>query len=315
MSLTLYYASDIHGSDRLWRKFVNAGTFYGADVLVMGGDVTGKAVVPIVGRNGGFVAREITGERVFAADELDAVEKRIRDLGFYPYRTTEQELDTTHGDPDAVKGLFLRAMEDSLAAWLRFAEERLAGTDIRLYVMLGNDDEPRLREVLAASPLHVDSEDVPVELGESFQMVSCGHANPTPWSSPRELPEDELERHLETLVAELDDGSRAVFNLHVPPIGTSIDRAPALDDTLKPVVRGGSVVMTQAGSQAVRNVIERYQPALALHGHIHESRGVVKLGKTVCINPGSEYGEGVLHGAIVELDRKRGLRSYQLVSG
>jgi len=315
VSLTLYYASDIHGSDRLWRKFVNAGTFYGVDVLVMGGDVTGKAVVPVVRDNGGFVAREITGDRVVGEHELDAVEKRIRDLGFYPYRTTEEELDAAHGDPVAVKELFLRAMEDSLAGWLRFAEERLAASGIRLYMMLGNDDEPRLREVLAASPLHVDSEDVPVELGEGLQMLSCGHANPTPWSSPRELPEDELERHLEAHVAELDDPSRAVFNLHVPPIGTSIDRAPALDDTLKPIVRGGSVVMTQAGSQAVRNVIERYQPPLALHGHIHESRGVVKLGKTVCINPGSEYGEGVLHGAIVKLDRKRGLRNYQLVSG
>jgi Icc-related predicted phosphoesterase len=284
-------------------------------MLVMGGDVTGKAVVPIVGRDGGFVAREISGEHVFGADELEGVEKRIRDLGFYPYQTTEEELEATHGDAGAVKELFLRAMADSLARWLRLAEERLAGRDIRLYVMLGNDDEPRLREVLAASPLRVDCEDLPLDLGEGFQMVSCGHANPTPWSSPRELPEDELERHLEALVAELDDGSQAVFNLHVPPIGTSIDRAPALDETLKPVVRGGSVVMTQAGSQAVRNVIERYQPPLALHGHIHESRGVVKLGKTVCINPGSEYGEGVLHGAIVELDRKRGLRNYQLVSG
>src|SRR5437773_1541106 len=188
----------------------------------MGGDVTGKAVVPIVGRNGGFVAREITGERVFGPDELEAVEKRIRDLGFYPYRTTEQELDTTHGDPDAVKELFLRAMEDSLAAWLRFAEERLAGNDIRLYVMLGNDDEPRLREVLASSSLVVDPEDIPVDLGEGLQMLSCGHANPTPWNSPREMPEDELEEHLEELVAAVDDPKRSVFNLHVPPIGTAI---------------------------------------------------------------------------------------------
>lgn len=315
MSLTLYYASDIHGSDLLWRKFVNAGSFYGVDVLVMGGDITGKAVVPIVAVAGGFLAREIAGERVFGEDELPTVEKRVRDLGFYPYRTTEAELDATHSDSQAVQQLFLRAMEASVARWLQLAEERLAGSGIRLCVMLGNDDEPHLREVLAASPLDVDSEDVTVDLGNGFQMLSCGYANPTPWSSPRELPESALERRLEELVAKLDDPSRSVFNLHVPPIGTSIDRAPALNDTLKPVVRGGSVVMTHAGSQAVRNVIERYEPPLALHGHIHESRGVVNLGKTVCINPGSEYGEGVLHGAIVKLDRKRGLRNYQLVSG
>ncbi len=313
MSVTLYYASDIHGSDRLWRKFVNAGAFYGADVLVMGGDIAGKAVLPIVRRNGGFLARELDGERVFAEDELPALETRIRNLGFYPLVTSEEEVESAHGDRDAVDALFLRAMQESVRGWLRLAEERLAGTGIRLYVMLGNDDEPHLKDVLAE--FGVDCEDVTVELGEEFELLSCGYANPTPWHSPRELPEDELERHLEGLVAKLADPRRAVFNLHVPPIRTSLDRAPALDETLKPVVRGGAVQIVSVGSEAVRRVIERYQPPLGLHGHIHESRGVAKVGKTVCINPGSEYAEGVLHGALVVLDRKKGLRNYQLVSG
>jgi Icc-related predicted phosphoesterase len=140
-------------------------------------------------------------------------------------------------------------------------------------------------------------------------------ANPTPWASPREMPEDELAIHLERLAGELDDPSRAVFNLHVPPKGTAIDQAPELDGTLKPVVRGGAVAMTSAGSAAVRALIERHQPLVALHGHIHESRGAVRVGRTVCINPGSEYAEGVLHGALLVLDRRRGLRNHQLVSG
>jgi Icc-related predicted phosphoesterase len=276
----------------------------------MGGDIAGKAVVPIVREDGGFRAAEIEGERVFGEEELPAVEKRIRDLGFYPLQLSEDEVERAD-----VNDVFARAMADGLEAWLRLAEERLDGTGIRIFVMLGNDDEPALRDVLARSPLVVDPEDVPVELGEDFRMVSCGHANPTPWNSPRELPEDELERHLEQLIAQVEDPHRAVFNLHVPPIRTSLDKAPELDETLKPVVRGGSVQIVSVGSQAVRNVIERYQPPLALHGHIHESRGVAKVGKTICINPGSEYTEGVLHGALVALDRKKGLRNYQLVSG
>jgi Icc-related predicted phosphoesterase len=223
---------------------------------------------------------------------------------------TEEEVHAA--DVDAV---FARAMAEGLEAWLRLAEDRLADSGIRIYVMLGNDDEPALREVLARSSVVVDPEDVTVELGEGLEMLSCGHANPTPWNSPRELPEDELEQHLEQLVANVRDPKRTVFNVHVPPIRTAIDRAPELDETLKPVVRGGAVQMIAAGSQAVRNVIERYRPPLALHGHIHESRGVVKLGKTVCINPGSEYAEGVLHGALIALDQKKGLRNYQLVSG
>ena len=308
--MNLFYASDVHGSDVLWRKFVNAGRFYGVDVLVMGGDIAGKAVVPIVRRNGGFVARQVTGDRVFGDDELPSVEKRIRDMGLYPLQMSEDELEAA--DVDAV---FARAMAEGLEAWLRLAEERLAGSDIRIFVMLGNDDEPALRDVLARSSLVVDPEDVAAELGEGFQMLSCGHSNPTPWNSPRELAEDELERHLEQLVLQLQDPQSSVFNLHVPPIRTALDKAPELDVTLKPVVRGGAVQVIAAGSQAVRNIIERYQPPLALHGHIHESRGVTKLGKTICINPGSEYAEGVLHGALVSLDRKKGLRNYQLVSG
>jgi Icc-related predicted phosphoesterase len=281
----------------------------------MGGDITGKAVAPIVRENGSFRVPEILGAQVVGEDELPAVDKRIRDLGFYPLLTTQEELEAAREDQGAVATFFYDAMAASLEGWLELAEERLAGTGIRLYVMLGNDDEPRLREVLASSPLGVDPEDVAVDLGEGWQMLSCGHANPTPWDSPREMPDDELEEHLEELAAGIDDPKRTVFNLHVPPIRTAIDRAPALDESLKPIVRGGTVTMTAAGSQAVRNVIERHQPPLALHGHIHEARGVVRVGTTVCINPGSEYAEGVLHGALVVLDGKKGLRNYQLVSG
>jgi Icc-related predicted phosphoesterase len=211
--------------------------------------------------------------------------------------------------------VFKQVMLESFASWLELADERLRGSAIRLYVMIGNDDEPELRDVIGESEVAMDPEDVVVDLGESFQMVSCGWSNQTPWDSPREMPEADLEDHLEKLVAEADDPVRTVFNFHVPPSRTAIDRAPALDDNLKPIVRAGALVMTSAGSEAVRNVIERHQPPLALHGHIHESRGTVKLGRTVCINPGSEYAEGVLHGALAVLDRRKGLRRHQLVSG
>jgi Icc-related predicted phosphoesterase len=315
VSFTLYYASDVHGSDRLWRKFLNAGTFYRADVLVMGGDITGKAVVPIVRADGGLRAPEVIGDRLATEDELPEIERLPRDRGFYPYLTDAEELEAARDSEGAVTELFRRAMTSSLERWMQLAEERLAGTGIRLHVMLGNDDEPHLREVLAASPLHVDCEDIAAELPEGLQMLSCGMANPTPWNSPREMPEDQLADHLERLVDELDDPSRAVFNLHVPPRATAIDQAPELDETLKPIVRGGSVTMAPAGSAAVRELIERHQPPLALHGHIHEARGTVKIGRTVCINPGSEYADGVLHGALCVLDRKKGLRNHQLVSG
>lgn len=315
MSFKSFYASDIHGSDMLWRKFINAAAFYGVEVLIMGGDIAGKAVIPVVQRTNAFYAPGFAGERAFSEEELPALERRIRDSGLYPHRMSEDDLARVENDQAAIDTLFQQIMRETLERWLRLAEERLRSKGVRLFVMLGNDDEPALREALATSSLAVDCEDQTVELGEGFQMLSCGYANPTPWRSAREMPEEELQLHIEKLVGQLQDPARSVFNLHVPPIQTPIDTAPVVDENLSPVIQGGSILMGPAGSRAVRNVLERYQPLLALHGHIHESRGTVKIGKTVCINPGSAYGEGVLHGALFELDKRKGLKRYQLTSG
>ena len=312
---TLYYASDIHGSDVCWRKFLNAARFYGADLLVMGGDVSGKAVVPIVAVPGGHLVRQITGEKVLGQAELDQVETRIRDMGFYPFRTTDEELDEVWHDPASVHRVFLDLMRESLARWLDWAEQKLAGTGVQAFVMTGNDDPPELREIIAGSAVLTDPEDQLIELGDGVQMISCGWSNRTPWDSPREMDEPDLQRHMEKQADQVADPRRAVFNLHVPPLGTAIDKAPLLDKSLKPVVKGGAVVMESVGSAAVRAVIEQYQPMLSLHGHIHESRGAVKIGRTLCVNPGSEYADGVLMGALIEIDSRKGIRQYQLPSG
>jgi uncharacterized protein len=312
---TVYYASDIHGSDVCWRKFLNAAKFYGADVLVMGGDVTGKAVVPIVSAPGGFLVRQLAGEKLLTTAELDQVEARIRDMGFYPYHTTDEELDGTWDDRAAVHRVFIELMRESIGRWMALAEEKLSGTGVQVYVMTGNDDPPEMRELIAESSVVVDPEDKLIDLGEGISMISCGWSNRTPWDSPREMDEDDLDRHIEKLAADVPNPERSVFNLHVPPIRTAIDRAPMLNESLKPVVKGGSVLMESVGSEAVRRVIERHQPMLSLHGHIHESRGAVKIGRTLCINPGSEYADGVLQGALIELNARKGIKSYQLPSG
>jgi uncharacterized protein len=284
-------------------------------VLVMGGDVSGKAVVPIVPARGGHLIRQLTGERVLDQAELDQMQTRIRDMGFYPYHTTDEELDETWDNPAAVHAVFIGLMRESLARWIGWAEQKLAGTGVTAYVMTGNDDPPELREIVAGSGILVDPEDQLIDLGEGISMISCGWSNQTPWNSPREMTEADLERHIEKLAAEVTDPSRSVFNLHVPPIRTAIDKAPALDDSLKPIVKGGAVLMESVGSEAVRAVIERHQPMLSLHGHIHESRGAIKIGRTLCINPGSEYADGVLQGALVEFNARKGIKSYQLPSG
>ncbi len=141
-------------------------------------------------------------------------------------------------------------------------------------------------------------------------MISLSWSNPTPWDTPRECGEEELEKKIDGLASQIEDMKSAIFNFHVPPHGTALDEAPALSKDLVPSV--GKTV--SAGSKAVLNVIRKYQPLLGLHGHIHESRGVQKIGRTVCMNPGSEYTEGILRGVIVFLEKKK-IKDFMFTSG
>jgi Icc-related predicted phosphoesterase len=315
--LRLFFATDIHGSDRCFRKFLNAARFYRCDVLLMGGDITGKMLVPIVQAGGGRWRATLYGRRrEVDAEALPALRKLVADAGFYPYETSPDEVRELEADPAAVERAFRRVMEATLRGWLDLAEERLAGTPTVCLLAPGNDDPPFIDELLRTSTRVINPEGVLVELPGGFPMISVGFSNPTPWASPRELPEAELRARIDAEAAKLGGDIRhALFNLHVPPRDTPIDQAMLLDQELRPVLRGGSPVISGVGSSAVRASIEAHQPLLALHGHIHESRGQVRLGRTVSLNPGSEYAEGVLRGVIVTLSRRKGLRGYQLVSG
>jgi uncharacterized protein len=313
----IFFATDIHGSDVCFRKFLNAAAFYRCNVLVMGGDMTGKMLVPIVDRGGGTYATELFGrERVMTEEELPALRKLIADAGYYAYDTTPDEIAALHDDPVAVAALFERMIGETVERWLGLAEERLEGTDIVCLMAPGNDDPPFVDRLLRMSPRVANPEREVVELPGGYAMISVGYSNITPWDSPRELPEDALLSMIEDEAKKLDGAmDRAIFNLHVPPKDSGLDTAVLLDSELRPILRSGSPVFAGVGSSAVREALERHQPMLGLHGHIHESRGGVKLGRTLALNPGSEYSEGVLRGVIVTLSEKKGLKGHQLVSG
>jgi Icc-related predicted phosphoesterase len=312
----LFFATDIHGSDTCMRKFLNAAKFYGCDVVVMGGDITGKMIVPIVAAGAGtFRARLFGTDEVVDADGLATLRRRITDAGYYPYDAEPDEMAELAAEPARVDELFTMVMRETVLRWLALAEERLAGTGVLCLLAPGNDDPPFVDDVLRSSSRVINPEGGLVELPGGFSLVSVGYANPTPWDSPRELPEPDLEARIVAEAEKVPDPSRAVFNLHVPPKQTPLDQAMLLDERWRPVLRGGRPVIDGVGSTAVRAVLERYQPMLSLHGHIHESRGGTKLGRTVALNPGSEYSEGVLRGALVTLSRRKGVRGYQLVSG
>lgn len=143
-------------------------------------------------------------------------------------------------------------------------------------------------------------------------MISTGWANRTPWNTERERDESELETSLEAMVKQLPAKAGWVFNLHCPPHKSGLDEAPELDEQMRPKYAGH--ILKAVGSTAVRGIIQRYQPLVSLHGHIHEGRGTSKIGRTVCINPGSTYEQGTLLGALVDFDRSR-LADYSLTSG
>jgi len=311
----LFYAGDVHGSRVCWKKFVNAAAHYPADALVMGGDLTGKALVPIVREgDGSYVARVIGEQRsACTAEELDEMQKAISTNGMYPLTVDPEEAQLLAEDSARREEAFEKVLLDELRLWIGFADERLGGTDTSAYVIPGNDDPWSIDEVLASGESVVAC-DERVEMLGPHELVSFGYSNRTPWQTPRELDEEEIYLRLKRLVDQLETPERAVFNIHVPPYESSLDTAFEVDDELRYVMKGGRPHEVQTGSRAVRQIIEETEPLLSLHGHIHESKGVTKIGRTVAINPGSDYGSGHLDGCLVHLEPDRVVNHY-LVSG
>jgi Icc-related predicted phosphoesterase len=317
----IFFGSDFHGSERTFRKFINAAKHYQADVLIMGGDIVGKLAIPIIREGACGFRAYLMGRTEHVADEaeLKGLLERLGTLGYYSRVMDEDEYRALKDDPAAVERLFHALARERLESWLALADERLRGTGKTCYVMGGNDDDPEVLETVRQGGAEsvVYCEERRVEIDDHHPMVSVGYSNPTPWKTPREIPDDELGAVIDRVIAEVDDYDRCIFNFHVPPIDSNLDTCPELDWTTDPpsqITKGGQVQLHGAGSRSVRRAIERCQPLLSLHGHIHESGGVARIGRTMSFNPGSEYGEGVLRGCLITLSRDE-VKTYQLTAG
>lgn len=308
----LFYASDIHGSEKCFLKFVNAGKFYKAQALVLGGDITGKMVVPLIRRGGRYEARFLGRDFSVESDtERAELEKLVRMNGFYPVTMSPEEHAHCQADETARQALIDRLILESVERWIAIADSRLANTGIRCLINAGNDDEDYVDAALRRSGVVENHDGGVVRLDDDLEMLICGYSNRTPFDSPREMDEAALEAHIRDIAAGLGNPARTIFTLHVPPYNSGLDSAPLLEDG-RIVTKGGHTVMAAVGSTAVRRIIEEMQPLLGLHGHVHESRAIRSIGRTLCINPGSEYSEGVLHGALITVG-PRGIQGHQLV--
>jgi Icc-related predicted phosphoesterase len=312
----LFFVSDLHGSERCFRKFVNAGKVYDAQVLLIGGDIAGKTITPLWPENGGWSGLFLGSRRwVQTATDLSRFEEDLRGMGTMPYRTTPQEWEQISSDRSRADDLFRQLALEMLRRWIAFAEDRLRGTGIRTLIGLGNDDLDEMEDVLSASDYVELTDGQLLTVGDRHELLTLPYSNITPWHTNRELSEPDIAERLQADAGRLEHPERAIFNIHVPPVGTPLDLAPRLTaDLMKVMGPGGEPEMVHVGSSAVRELIERHQPLLGLHGHIHESKGFAQLGRTLCVNPGSVYSEGVLQGLIVDLEPDR-VRAHVLTTG
>lgn len=306
----ILYTSDVHGSEVTFKKFLNAGKMFKVDALIIGGDIAGKALIPIIDLGNGKY--DIQGTEV-GREGLETIKQRIRNEGNYYVVVDKKGFEELNYDKRKVDETFKTAMIERLREWIKIAEERYKGTNIPIYVNLGNDDPTYLFDIIDESSVMRRTEGFIIPLGK-YEMISFGYVNPTPWNTPREMSEEELYSNMKSMVEKLSNPNLAIYNFHAPPYGTNLDNAPLLDKTLKPVVKGGEIVMTHVGSKAVRSIIEEYKPLMGIHGHIHESRGFDRVAGTLVLNPGSEYNTGVFHGVYIVLEGEK-VKTHQFITG
>ena len=299
------FATDLHGSETVWRKFLNSSKYFDLDALIISGDMTGKLIVPLIKRNDGDFDASLLGEDyVLNEPDLPGFEKKIRMLGYIPYRTTSEEARRMATDEDYREKVFEGQQIDVIRYWLTLIPDRVP-KKCRVILTPGNDDVLAIDQVIRADSNVTYGEEEVVRLDEEHEVACCGWTNETPWHTPRETSEEELYRKLERTVSHITGFKTAVFCFHCPPHNAVIDMAPQLTSDLRPVYAQGRPVMIPVGSTSVRKIIEKYQPLITLHGHVHESPGFIKIGRTRCLNPGSEYGEGILRGYLVELNGEK----------
>lgn len=309
--MKLFFVTDLHGSELCFRKFISAVKIYEADVAVILGDLSGKMIVPVIKKEDGKYECKFLGEYFLldGEDKLNEMINRIASIGFYHYITTMEEYERLSKDKAAIDKIFFEEMVKRLRHWIELADEKLKDAKIPIFMAPGNDDPFDIDKVINESKTVVNCDMKKVEFDE-YEMVTMSYSNATPWETPRELSEEELEKKIEYLASQISDMSKAIFNLHVPPYGSVLDLAPLLDGKM----RQSAGTNVHVGSHAVARAIEKYQPLLGMHGHIHESRGVQKIGRTFICNPGSEYGEGILKGIIINLKGSK-IKGYQFTSG
>ncbi len=302
--MRIFQACDPHGSQQTWEKMCRAPKVFKADVAMMLGDLTGKAIMPIIQeKEDRWYASPQGKKKTFKKEkDLENFIKFTKDGGFYPKILTEDELAHLKETPGSIKALFQELMVERIQEWVKMANERIP-EDVIVIVSPGNDDDYSIDEVIEKDERIIYPLKKVIDI-RGNPLISLEWVNNTPWNTHRECSEEEMLIKLEAEFARLDtnDYSDVLCNFHDPPFNSGLDIAPTLTEDFKIKKSGAMEVVGPVGSKSVRAVIEKYEPLLGMHGHIHESVGYRSIGRTLCVNPGSEYREGILKGFIININ-------------
>ncbi len=318
-----FFSADVHGSELVWRKWLSTPLKYNVNILLFCGDLTGKQVIALIRKGDNYWTCHLVGRdwEIRSKEEKEKMEQRIKEMGYYPVEMTPEEVEEYSKDPKKVEELFREVMTARMREWLQMIIDKLP-KDVEVVVMPGNDDELYIDEVIKEYEKEYDNIIYPLDKVVEFkslpgyQMIALEYVNPTPWNTPREDSERGLWKRLEKLAKRVTvPWNKVILNTHAPPYNTRLDLAPKLDKNLKPVTAMGQPVMVHVGSKSVRKFIEKYQPLIGLHGHIHESYAADKIKNTVVVNPGSEYMSGILRGFIIDISPEKGLERYWKIEG
>jgi Icc-related predicted phosphoesterase len=303
----VFFVTDVHGSDLCFRKFLSAAkSAKKADVLIIGGDITAKWLVPVVALPGGRARATFRGEqyRFETEQEVQRFERELADIGGYTARCEPDFATAVESDVELAERMLKTARIERLQRWMELADARLTNCGTRIFVNPGNDDPFYVDDVIKASRCVTMPEGQVIDIGGGATMISTGFVNKTPWDCPRDVDDAEVGQRMEAMMRQVANPNACVFNCHAPPYGTALDLATRLNEELRPSMSMGADEL-HVGSRAVREAIERYVPCVSLHGHVHEQHAYVRVGETVCFNPGTEYDSGLLRGVYLELEGGR----------
>jgi Icc-related predicted phosphoesterase len=315
--MRILFVADLHGAGIIFKKSLKAVKTYGVSVLILAGDLTSKDIRPIISKKDGtFSVNYRDKNEVVTASEIKQIEEELSSTGHYFFHCKESEFESLKENRDEIFRIMDQKILERLETWSETIIKQIDLTQTTVFITPGNDDILEIDDLLKRfKHKGIHSNLFHPYIFPANEMITLDYCNQTPWDTPREATEKELAKMIKKKVKQLKEPGKAIFNFHCPPKDTRIDLAPELDKNLKPVIVPGVDAKIHVGSSSVRQFIEEYQPVLGLHGHVHESPGVEHIGNTVCLNPGSEYWNGILHGYIIEIDEAGNVAKYFHIEG